>query len=116
MSKPGADGSIQDSLIGLWHLEQARIPISARQYSGSGWMDGMMLALDQEGGSATLSVTGKSLYGAVIENSVLFRVPEPLVNIAQFRNKSPPVRRLAHERVPVSPAGLAPAGQISLIT
>jgi hypothetical protein len=40
---------MQVSLIGLRHLEQARIPISARLNSGSGWMDGMMLALDQAG-------------------------------------------------------------------
>ena len=35
--------------MGLLHLEHARIPISARLYGGSGWMDGIMLALDQAG-------------------------------------------------------------------
>jgi hypothetical protein len=50
MSKPGADGSIQDSLMGLWHLEQAMTPISARRLNNElGWTDGMMLALDQAG-------------------------------------------------------------------
>ncbi len=50
MSKPGADGSMQDSLMGLWHLEQARTPISARRLNSElGWTDGMMLALDQAG-------------------------------------------------------------------
>jgi hypothetical protein len=34
---------MQVSLIGLRHLEQARIPISARLNSGSGWIDGMTL-------------------------------------------------------------------------
>ena len=46
-SKPGDDGSMQVSLIGLWHLEHARIPISARLWTGSGWRDVMILALDQ---------------------------------------------------------------------
>ena len=46
-SKPGADGSMQDSLMGLWHLEQARTPISARRLNRElGWTDGMMLARD----------------------------------------------------------------------
>ena len=50
MSKPGADGSMQDSLMGLWQLEQARTPISARRLNSElGWTDGMMLALDQAG-------------------------------------------------------------------
>ena len=50
MSKPGADGSMQDSLMGLWQLEQARTPISARRLNIElGWTDGMMLALDQAG-------------------------------------------------------------------
>ncbi len=50
MSKPGADGSMQDSLMGLWHVEQARTPISARRLNCElGWTDGMMLALDQAG-------------------------------------------------------------------
>jgi len=35
-----------------------KIPISARLMSGSGWVDGMMLALDQ--GEAILSVTGNA--------------------------------------------------------
>jgi len=35
--------------MGLPHLEHARIPISARLWSGSGWVDGMMLAFDQAG-------------------------------------------------------------------
>jgi hypothetical protein len=54
-SKPGDDGSMQASLIGLRHLEQARIPISARLYSGLGWADGTMLALDQAGALSSLS-------------------------------------------------------------
>jgi hypothetical protein len=63
MSKPGADGSMQDSLIGLWHLEQARTPISARLIGMDGWHDARL----GSGGSATLSVTGKGLYGTVME-------------------------------------------------
>jgi hypothetical protein len=70
---------MQVSLIGLRHLEQARIPISARLNSGSGWMDGMMLALDQAGARHS-----QCLYGTVMENSMLFRVAEPVVNIGQF--------------------------------
>jgi hypothetical protein len=35
--------------MGLPHLEHAKMPISARLWSGSGWVDGMMLALDQAG-------------------------------------------------------------------
>ena len=64
--------------------------LGARQDSDFGlavkWigMDGWHDARLGLGGSATLSVTGKSLYGAVMENSMRFRVPEPLVNIAQF--------------------------------
>jgi hypothetical protein len=64
--------------------------LGARQDSDFGpavkWigMDGWHDARLGSGGSATLSVTGKSLYGAVMENSMRFRVPEPLVNIAQF--------------------------------
>jgi len=46
-------------------------------------MDGWHDARLGSGGSATLSVTGKSLYGAVMEQHAL-PVPEPLVNIAQF--------------------------------
>jgi hypothetical protein len=56
---------MQASLIGLRHLEQARIPISARLYSGLGWADGTMLALDQAG-SAKLSVTDNYRQGAVM--------------------------------------------------
>jgi hypothetical protein len=33
------------SLIGLRHLEQARIPISERLKSGLGWIEGMMRSL-----------------------------------------------------------------------
>jgi hypothetical protein len=55
MSKPGADASMQDSLIGLWHLEQARTPISAQLNSGSG-MDGWHDAsLKQAGAQNSLS-------------------------------------------------------------
>jgi hypothetical protein len=57
---------MQASLIGLWHLEHARIPISARLYSGSGWTDGMMLALDQAGARHSQLPVGAE-YGAVIE-------------------------------------------------
>jgi hypothetical protein len=46
---------MQASLIGLRHLEQARIPISARLYSGLAWADGTMLALDQAGALSSLS-------------------------------------------------------------
>ena len=62
----------------------------ARQESDFGptvkWigMDGWHDARLGSGGSAILSVTGKSLYGAVMENSMLFRAPQPLVNIGQF--------------------------------
>jgi hypothetical protein len=38
-------GSMQDSLIGLWRLEQARTPISAQLKNGLESTDGMMLAL-----------------------------------------------------------------------
>jgi hypothetical protein len=40
-----AHGSMQDSLIGLWRLEQARTPISAQLNNGLESTDGMMLAL-----------------------------------------------------------------------
>jgi hypothetical protein len=49
---------MQASLIGLRHLEQARIPISARLNSGLGWTDGMMLALDQAGAQHSQSPVG----------------------------------------------------------
>ena len=42
-------------------------------------MDGMMLALDQAGARRS-----QCLYGTVMENSMLFRVAEPVVNIGQF--------------------------------
>jgi hypothetical protein len=58
---------MQDSLIGLWHLERARTPSSARQYSGSGWMDGMMLALDQAGARHSQSPVKAYIYWAVME-------------------------------------------------
>jgi hypothetical protein len=38
-----------DSLMGSPHVEHARIPISARLYSGLMSVDGLMLALDQTG-------------------------------------------------------------------
>jgi hypothetical protein len=74
-----------------------------------GWHDARL----GSGGSATLSVTGKSLYGAVMENSMLFRVPESVVNIGQFL-KQITARPTSDEGVPVSPAGL-PARQILFI-
>ena len=36
---------MQANRIGLPHLEHGRIPISARLYSGFGWMDDIMLPL-----------------------------------------------------------------------
>jgi len=56
---------MQASLIGLWHLEHARILISARLYNGLGWTDGMMLALDQAGAQHSQSPVGAE-YGAVM--------------------------------------------------
>jgi hypothetical protein len=49
---------MQASLIGLWHLEHARIPTSALLYGGLGWTDGMMLALDQAGALHSQSPVG----------------------------------------------------------
>jgi hypothetical protein len=49
---------MQDSLIGLWHLEQARIPISERLNSGTGWIEGMTLPYVGRG-RAVPSVTDK---------------------------------------------------------
>jgi hypothetical protein len=51
--------------MGLPHMEHARIPNSARLYSGLGWVDGMMLALGQAG-AQILSVTGNCRQRAVI--------------------------------------------------
>ena len=77
-------------------------------------MDGWHDVRLGSGGSATLSVTGKSLYGAVMENSMLFRVPEPLVNIGQFLKQ---IRQsdVSRRSPGFLPAGV-PAGQIPLIT
>jgi hypothetical protein len=54
---------MQASRIGLWHLEHKRIPISARLYSGSGWTDGMMLALDRAGARHSQSPVGAEYRG-----------------------------------------------------
>ena len=40
---------MQANRIGLPHLEHGRIPISARLYSGFGWIDDIMLPLDWAG-------------------------------------------------------------------
>jgi hypothetical protein len=40
---------MQANRIGLPHLEHGRIPISARLYSGFGWMDDIMLPLYRAG-------------------------------------------------------------------
>src|SRR6476660_645384 len=48
-SKPGLSGSMRANLIGLLHPEQFRTPISATLKSGLGWVDSMMLPLDQAG-------------------------------------------------------------------
>jgi hypothetical protein len=52
--------------MGVPHLEHAKMPISARLKSGSGWVDGKMHTLDQAG-AQVLSVTGNCRQGAVME-------------------------------------------------
>jgi hypothetical protein len=49
---------MQASLIGLWHLEHARIRTSALLYIGLGWTDGMIHALDQVGALHSQSPVG----------------------------------------------------------
>jgi hypothetical protein len=90
--------------------------LGARQDSDFGpavkWigMDGWHDARLGSGGSATLSVTGKSLYGAVMETvCMLFRLPEPLVNIGQFLKQITASPMSGSRRSPGFPRGL-PAG------
>jgi hypothetical protein len=76
---------MQVSLIGLRHLEQARIPISARVNSGSDWIDGMTLpSVGRE--RAALSVTDKCRRRGGDGTSMELKVPAPLVNIAHTSN------------------------------
>jgi len=54
---------MQANRIGLPYLEHGRIPISARLYSGFGWIDDIMLRLYWGGSITDLSVAGNCLFG-----------------------------------------------------
>jgi hypothetical protein len=86
-SKPCAAGSMQVSLIGLRHLEQAKIPISARLLNnGSGWMEDIApLPLLRRERAAHSQSPMDAEGGAVMETSMEPKSSAAMVNIAQIR-------------------------------
>jgi hypothetical protein len=76
---------MQTSLIGLRHLEQARIPISERLNSG-GWIEGMTHSLGWAGAQYSQSPMDAD-GGAVMWNSLPRPCPDMLVNTDHFPEK-----------------------------
>jgi hypothetical protein len=79
---------MQANRIGLPHLEHGRIPISARLYSGFGWIDDMMLPCS--GGSFTdLSVADNCPIRGGDGASLAPNTNAGLVNIDHYRKLKP---------------------------
>ena len=75
---------MQDSLIGLRHLEQARIPISERLNSGTGWIEGMTHSLCWAGALPNSQSPIDAYGGTVMGTSMRLRVSKVVVNIAHI--------------------------------
>jgi hypothetical protein len=61
--------------IGLLHLEHGRIPISARLYSGFGWIDDIMLPL-YWAGALPISLSPITAYAGLRSSQFCPNIPE----------------------------------------
>ena len=74
---------MQANRIGLPHLVHGRIPISARLYSGFGWMDDIMLPL-YWAGALSISLSPITAYSDGDGASLAQYTNAGLVNIDQY--------------------------------
>ena len=74
---------MQASRIGLPHLEHGRIPISARLYSGLGWIDDIMRPL-YLAGALPISLSPITAYSDGEEASLTQHANAGLVNIDHY--------------------------------
>ena len=74
---------MQANRIGLPHLEHGRIPISARLYSGFGWIDDIMLPL-YRAGALPISLSPITAYSDGDGASLAPNTNAGLVNIDHY--------------------------------